>query len=274
MQTKIPIIVISDCRDDNAKNRVLVRLASLFPGAATHFIGVNDDLDAGGNLIDVLDALDGQPGIIIVNAAPRGGDHSTRWRNGSPFGTVTIDGTIVVATLAGYTLSFAKKLGLPVSLNDVREFDLQQVLEAQLQSGRFERDEIDRVTRTQFRSFEFAPRLAKWLKSGRDLPSVCPQRPVADLPLVQRVWWVDNFGNLKTTALPRDLEWREGEKVLIKKDQVVCYPRLSDVPDQSAGLVIGSSGYGDQRFVELVVKGDSAARRFGLNVGDEIFHCR
>ena len=268
---QIPITVISDCRDDNAKNRVLARLHSLFPGAATNLIGVNDDLDAGGNLTDIVDARDGKEGLVIVNAAPRGGDHGTRWKNGSPFGAVTLDKTLVVATVAGYTLSFAKKLGLLAGIEDLHVFDVQEVLQAQLEQGRFNAEDIARITRTQFRSYEFAPRLAQWLLHEHNLPWLtCPYEIPSSLPS-RKVWWVDNFGNVKTTALPNEIGWRNGEVIHSTKGDVCCYNGLKDVPNLEAGLVIGSSGYGQQRFVELVVKGDSAARRFGLAVGDDIF---
>jgi hypothetical protein len=49
--------------------------------------------------------------------------------------------------------------------------------------------------------------------------------------------------------------------------EVACYPRLVDVPRGEPGIITGSSGYG---FAELVVRGGSAARLFGLREGDSL----
>lgn len=42
------------------------------------FIGVESDLEAGMQLVDVLDATEGRSGLVLVNVAPRGG-HTTKW---------------------------------------------------------------------------------------------------------------------------------------------------------------------------------------------------
>jgi hypothetical protein len=48
---------------------------------------------------------------------------------------------------------------------------------------------------------------------------------------------------------------------------VPCYSRLVDVPRDEPGIITGSSGYG---FAELVIRGGSAARLFGLREGDAL----
>lgn len=38
-----------------------------------------------------------------------------------------------------------------------------------------------------------------------------------------------------------------------------------------ASLIVGSSGYRDHRFIEIVVQGKSASSHFNIKVGDVIF---
>ena len=52
---------------------------------------------------------------------------------------------------------------------------------------------------------------------------------------------------------------------LITLTDVTCYRHLTDVPRGTPGLVPGSSG---SNFVELVIRGGSAAHHFGLQSGD------
>lgn len=40
---------------------------------------------------------------------------------------------------------------------------------------------------------------------------------------------------------------------------------------KKTGLIIGSSGLGLKRFLEIVVSGESGAKKLDLKVGDEIF---
>ncbi|MCR4312136.1 MAG: hypothetical protein NUV56_02515, partial [Candidatus Uhrbacteria bacterium] len=56
--------VITDCQDGNARVRQETRYSVLFPGVPTNFMGVSSDLEAAGNLIDVLDAAGDNEGII------------------------------------------------------------------------------------------------------------------------------------------------------------------------------------------------------------------
>src|SRR3989344_9103064 len=102
------IIIINDCRDANAVGRQIARAASLLGGSAS-FLGVTSDLQAAGNLIDVLDALGENPGVVLVNVAPRNGK-AKKWGNGTPFGYFWYRKTLVVASIDGYTLSLVKKL--------------------------------------------------------------------------------------------------------------------------------------------------------------------
>ncbi len=51
------ITIINDCRDANAIGRQTARTSSLLNGPVS-FIGVASDIQAAGNIIDILDALE------------------------------------------------------------------------------------------------------------------------------------------------------------------------------------------------------------------------
>jgi hypothetical protein len=48
----------------------------------------------------------------------------------------------------------------------------------------------------------------------------------------------------------------------------MCYDRLKDVPNGEPGIIVGSSGYREHRFIEIVVQGLSAATQFGIKQSD------
>jgi len=52
--------------------RLFGRLSTLFPGESVHLVGVNSDYEAALNLVDVIDAYDGRPGIILVHISALG----------------------------------------------------------------------------------------------------------------------------------------------------------------------------------------------------------
>ena len=81
----------------------------------------------------------------------------------------------------------------------------------------------------------------------------------------------DCFGNCKTSLLPKDVGFAEGKALETKFGSLPCIRRLADVPDNEAAIIIGSSGCGDKRLLELVIQGDSAAKRFGISIGARIF---
>jgi len=104
------VTIINDCRDENAKGRQVTRAISLLK-CPVSFIGVENDLEASGNLIDTMDALGESAGVILVNVAPRNGK-GRKWGNGSPFGYFRYKKIIVVSSIDGLTLSLVKKLKL------------------------------------------------------------------------------------------------------------------------------------------------------------------
>lgn len=237
------ITILTDCRDTNAASRQTSRYAALFPGATSILYGITHDIEAAGCIVDMLDAGLDTKQIIVANIAPR---TEREHENGSPFFYAQIGNVLVIGTIT--TFSLLQKLTI---ISEVQETDVYEVC------SRFLPDKIaQRIAHTQFRSFEYVPRLAKWLDEQKDIPS-----RTSTIRAIEKeyVWFVDNFGNCKTTIteqtdLPHTL------------NQLPFYPRLADVPLHTAAVTRGSSGYGEQRFLEVVVQGGNAAQELDLHV--------
>lgn len=256
------VTIINDCRDGNAFGRQATRAMALFNAPVTT-IGIDqDEFEASGNLVDMLDASEGEEGVILVNVAPRHG-RGKKWPNGTPFGYFTVGKTLIVASVDGLTLSLVKKLGI---LKEFNLFDIPTVTEAMVASGDLSDSQRAHIINTQFRSYDFVPRVAAWLKEGKDVPSEAyPLENIPDAP--KAVWFIDNFGNCKTSIGPSDVDFEPGKVVKTLIGDLTCYNRLKDVPNGEPGLIIGSSGYGQFRFLEVVLQGQSAAKHFNLSVG-------
>ncbi len=263
----IPITLITDCVDPNALARVSFRLATLCARfRLIKVVPVISDLEAAGNLVDLLDAAEGRRGAILVNVAPRSGS-AKKWENGSPFGYFRVKETVVVSTIDGLTLSLVKKLRLNVRL---KVLDTADTADQLIALNELTANQAGQVIATQFRSFEFLPRVAKVLAQGREL--VGEELPLAEVQTAPKaIFWQDNFGNLKTTVLPEDLPAHNGQVQPWSGQQLPFFNGLRQVPDGQPAIIIGSSGFGQQRFLELVVQGASAATRFNLRSGDPIF---
>lgn len=262
------ITIVTDCRDSNEMGKQTTRASVLFPGVNVTLIGVNNfsEIEAAGNMVDIIDAGTGQKGIIMVNAAPRHGS-GKKYKNGTPFGYFYHNKKIIVSTVAGHTLSLVKKLGL---IDELFVTDIPTVIDHFVKKKEFDQTARDRTVLSQFRSFEYMPFLAKWLYEQEDVPSEkMSLDEVPDAP--KTIWWVDNFGNSKTTILPEEIGHEPGKIIKTKVDSFKCYNRLKDVPNGQAGMTIGSSGYQNKRFIEITVQGASAAEKYGLKSGMEFF---
>lgn len=243
--------------------RQATRASSLF-NSDVSTVGIESfkDLEGAGNIIDVMDAAYGAPGIIMCNIAPRHG-RGKKWPNGTPFGFFRYKETLIVSTVDGHPMSLAKKFGL---IDTAYVTDLPTVIDHMISKGKFREEYREMVVKSQFRSFDYMPRLAKWLWDGEDVPAdVFPMDQIPDAP--HAVWWVDNFGNCKTTMLPEEVGFEHGKKVQTKIGELTCYARLKDVPNDEEALIVGSSGFGQKRFLEVVIQGKSAADKFGLSSG-------
>lgn len=258
------IIVINDCRDENVLGRQRIRASHLFKAAVT-FIGVANELGAAGNIIDALDALDGTPSIVLVNVAPRNGD-TKKWSNGSPFGYFWYKQTLVVSTIDGLTLSLVKKLGLTA---DVRTLDTQKAAERMAHDKFIEESLVPQIAKSQFRSFDFLPRIAAYLfTTHHDIGESVSIAKFPDAP--KTIWYIDNFGNCKTTLLREDAQFTEGKTLQTMIGNIPCHDRLSHAPEGKTSMIIGSSGLGKQRFLEIVIQGGNAAEKLKLSVGERI----
>jgi len=256
-------VIINDCRDENARGRQAARITSLID-THTSFIGVETDIEAGVNLIETLDATQGRRGIILMNVAPRGG-HTRQWENGTPFGYVWYKETLIVGSVDGLCFSGMKKFGL---VEEIKVLDTNTGAAAMLAAGFIDEVAAAHIPRTQFRSFDFTPRIAAFIFLGNEVPSV--PLPIEDIPdLPPAVWWIDNFGNCKTTLTEKDV----ADKIELETrwGTFTFYDQLKNVPDQETGFTIGSSGLPGNRFVELVVQRASAAKQYGVSMGDEVF---
>lgn len=253
------ITIINDCRDDNAFARQSIRASSLVGAPVTTF-GVANDREASGSIIDALDAYGENPGIILANVAPRHGVGKT-WPNGTPFGYFWYKQVLVVASISGYTLSLVKKLGLATEINVL---DIPIVMKVFLTENIVTQKEADKIINTQFRSYEFLPLVASYIFTHKDVAHEI--LPMTEIPDAQNtIWWIDNFGNCKTTVLEE-----EKEILLHKFPNAQFYNRLKDVPNDTTGIIVGSSGIDEKRFLEIVVQGKSAARLLGLEIGKEL----
>jgi len=267
MNSLMYVTIINDCHDPVTMNRQVVRAATFFPSTniSTVAVGNYADLEASGAIIDTLDAAMDDPGIILVNVAPRHGK-AKKWENGTPFGHIQYQNTHIFTTVDGATLSLIHKYGLSET---IEVYDIPEVLDAMIKQGELKEHLRAPITNTQFRSFEFLPRVANWYMQKLVIPhelhklSDFLQAPLA-------VWYIDNFGNCKTTAWVGDIDHKALHKITTRWGELMCYERLKDVPNGEPGIIIGSSGYRDKRFIEIVVQGNSAATHFNIHVGDQI----
>jgi hypothetical protein len=249
--------IINDCHCANARGRQETRVGALL-GSPASFIKVESDLEAAGNLVDALDASLGRKGVILVNVAPRNG-HAKKWTNGTPFGYFYYQNTLVITTIDGRTLSLAKKLGL---VSQIRLVDAETTIKSKLPA------EKHHLAQTQFRSFEFTPRLADWLLAGQPVEST--NQHLNDVPELEPVvWWVDNFGNAKTSVLDDTPEANKVKAKLAARGFEII-SRLKDAPEDKPSVIAGSSGFGQAKFLEIVINGRNVSQEMNIKTGDKI----
>ena len=265
------ITIINDCKSQNDFGRQTTRLSSYFNcgvntvGVSSSLVTKQATLEAAGNLIDVLDASEGTNGIVIVNVAPRGGINK-KWENGTPFCYFYYKKVLIISTFEGFTLSLVKKLGL---VEQVFLVDIKTVTEYASNKKLITQDQAAYIVNTQFRSYEFEPRLAKWLSENIPLPH--KQIPISEVENApQQIWYIDDFGNCKTTLLKKELKIVKGTVTTSILGKLPYYNRLKDVPHNTIGIYVGSSGIGADRFIEITLQRGNLAHQKNLKVGDKI----
>ncbi len=257
------VTIINDCKDDNARSRQESRVASHL-AAPISFIGVDSDLEAGLQLIDILDATEGRPGLILVNVAPRGG-HTTKWENGTPFAYCRYGETLIISSVDGYALSGLKHF---TDLTEVHLLDTHSAAEVMCAAGFINEATAAYIPLTQFRSFDFIPRAGVFMLQGNTLPSepyvLCN---VPDLP--PTIWHIDSFGNCKTTLTPEDVD--TSTAIITRFGTFTFIKQLRNLPDTTDGIIRGSSGLGETRLLELMTQRGNFAERHQAKIGDDIF---
>ncbi|MEU4602812.1 SAM hydroxide adenosyltransferase [Kribbella sp. NPDC023972] len=267
-----PITYLTDCSDGNARARLSTRIGALFgqPPTIVAADGPDPEAFAALTLLDCLRSTqalgeDGHPTITLLNIAPRDG----AWPNGVPFCYFWFGGHLVASTFNPRALALVRR---ELDVQKVFVTDIREVL-ASASWTNLTSAEADSIADTQFRSLWYLPLLAKWIADDRPVPStpaVVPLTP--DEPPTVSV--IDNFGNCKLNCHPTAVGFTLGAALpvtgrtpegAITHTDVTCYPHLTAVPRNTPGLIPGSSGTG---YLELVIRGASAAAHFNLHPGD------
>lgn len=190
--------------------------------------------------------------VVYSNTAPRTDDVPTRRRpDGGQLCYLELDnGVPVVAVDVGYNLSFVRE-----RIREFRQIDTPE-------------------TDSQFRSREHFPERVCEIAAG-DTSSLADTRSVRDVPPPPEstVCHVDGYGNVKTSvrasAVPPD-----ADRVTVELgDTTATVPlrdAVADIDEGVLALVPGSAG-GPDPYMELFIRGGSAAARLGDPVpGDRL----
>lgn len=270
------IIVITDCKDSNAKGRLLTMVHKLFPLCPVIFIGADNEHEAAGNILDQLEILHSKRGIFLVNVAPRNhGNTDKHFNNGTPFCWTKFNNSFICSTVDGLTLSLIKKINdgkLTVNL-----MNIPNVVKKLLPFSPKKQKEI---IETQFRSLFFLPWVAQKIAflgifNQKIIKLFIPSEKydkIADFP--PSCWYVDVFGNIKTSLSPSEISFGHEREITIswtkgETKSITCYARLKDVPVGEFGIIVGSSGF-KQNFIEIVINGGKADEQLGIKTGDKI----
>lgn len=226
---------------DLAFAEVRQRLAKLLPQAEVLYqpVPAFDTVGAGFCVAQLAFGEGPADRIVYANVAPRRDEDEPRADNaGEPLAAARLgSGVLVVGVAAGASLSFLAAEGVPIRAVKVAD------------AG------------SQFRSRDVFPAAVAALARGDDLLGAELTMPH---PPERVVVYTDGYGNLKTS-------WHtppapSGSTVRVRIGGVEAGAVVSDgvfgVPAGTMSFAPGSSGWG-RPFYELLVRGGSAARRFG-----------
>lgn len=199
--------------------------------------------------------------MIYHNCAPRQDDPEARRDNEGEGLTYALlpNGVKVVGVNAGYTLSFIKNHAKVLHTIDVSRRG------------------------SQFRSRDvFPPAVAAIAREDFSLlGDVLEPSQIPDIPL-DRIAWVDGYGNIKTTIPSDTVTLAPETKIVIRIGDVVSDAIYSDgsfkVPEGTLAFAPGSSGWQSPegqplRWIELFLRGGSAWERFNRpRMGQTITH--
>lgn len=190
--------------------------------------------------------------LIYHNCAPRQDNLEARRDNEGEGLTYALlpNGVKIVGVNAGYTLSFIKHHAKEMHFVDVSR------------GG------------SQFRSRDVFPPAAGAIANGdlSVLGATLNRDQIPDAPL-DRVAWVDGYGNIKTTIPAHSVSLQPETKVVIRVGDVVSDAIYSDgsfkVPEGTLAFAPGSSGWAAAddgkplQWMELFLRGGNAWERFG-----------
>lgn len=184
---------------------------------------------------------------IYSNTAPRKDTPEKRESNeGERLMYALLDTAVpVIAVNAGFCFSFVR--------HRIKKFRLVNVVN----KG------------SQFRSRDFFPEAVVGLLKGQKgyMGESVSSDSIPPVPK-NRICFIDGYGNLKTTCrqsdLPKDLQ--PGDKLKVKINRDVRMAIYSDgtfaVREGELSFAPGSSGTPEDRFMEILLRGDSAYRLF------------
>ncbi len=184
-------------------------------------------------------------GIIYTNTAPRKDKKDSREKNegeGLVFAQLK-NGMKIVGVNAGFCFSFIKPF--------IKKMHVVNVAN----KG------------SQFRSRDFYPEAVIGIAAGKTQfigQSVNPESiPELD---VNCIGWIDGYGNIKTTTRRSQLNFKPGQPLTVTLNNMKRTAFFTDgtfsVREGELAFAPGSSG-GDDRFMEIFLRGLSAWREFG-----------
>lgn len=186
------------------------------------------------------------PGMMIyTNTAPRKDNKDSREKNEGEklmYAKLT-NGVHVVGVNAGYCFSYIKP--------HIEAFHIIQVAN----KG------------SQFRSRDFYPEAVIGIATGKG-EYIGEKVDVASIPDVptNHIGWIDGYGNIKTTVRQSQVSFQPGQQVQVLLNGIKRTAYFSDgifsVREGELAFAPGSSG-GEDRFMELILRGLSAAKEFG-----------
>lgn len=194
------------------------------------------------------------PGVMIfTNTAPRKDKKASR-ENNEGEGLVyaeLVNGVRIVGVNAGYCFSFVKP--------HIKTFHLVNVAN----KG------------SQFRSRDFYPDATVGILKG-NTALIGQSLDTAIIPDIEsgKIGWIDGYGNIKTTTRSSEIHFKPGQPVLVTLHGMKRTAFFTDgtfsVMEGELAFAPGSSG-GDDRFMEIFLRGLSAWREFGKPRVEEEF---
>lgn len=185
---------------------------------------------------------------IFSNTAPRKDTPEKRDNNeGEKLMYAVLDNNIpVIAVNAGFCFSFIRK-------------HIKKFYEVNIENKG-----------SQFRSRDYYPKAVMGIMLGKK-EYIGKELSTAIIPAApkNRIAFIDGYGNLKTTTRVSDLpgDLKPGDKIKIRILRDIRVAIFSDgtfsVREGELSFAPGSSGLLDDRYMEVLLRGDSAYRFFG-----------